>query len=56
MVQVIPGNVVRYKVRLVVCGYRQKFDRDYDLTFAPVAHAVSIRMVLALAVSLGMHL
>ena len=50
------GNVARYKARLVVCGYRQKFGRDYDLTFAPVAHAASIRMVLSLAVALGMYL
>ena len=46
------GHVARYKARIVVCGYRQKFGRDYTLTFAPVAHAASIRMVLALAVSL----
>ena len=50
------GNVARYKARLVVCGYRQKFGRDYDLTFAPVAHAASIRMVLAMAVAHGMYL
>ena len=50
------GNVARYKARLVVCGYRQKFGRDYDLTFAPVAHAASIRMGLAMAIALGMHL
>ena len=50
------GKVARFKARLVVCGYRQKFGRDYTLTFAPVAHAASIRMVLALAVSLRLHL
>ena len=50
------GNVVRFKARLVVCGYRQKFGRDYDQTFAPVAHAASIRIILALAVSLRLYL
>ena len=50
------GKVARFKARLVVCGYRQKFGRDYNLTFAPVAHAASIRMVLALAVSLRLCL
>ena len=50
------GHVARYKARLVVCGYRQKFGRDYTLTFAPVAHAASIRMVLAMAVSLKLCL
>ena len=50
------GNIVRYKARLVVCGYRQKFGRDYNQTFAPVAHAASIRMILALAVHLGLLL
>ena len=50
------GNVVRYKARLVVCGYRQKLGRDYDLTYSPVAHAASIRMLLALAVTLRLHL
>ena len=50
------GNIARYKARLVVCGYRQKFGRDYNQTFAPVAHAASIRLVLALAVHLSLHL
>ena len=50
------GKVARFKDRLVVCGYRQKFGRDYNLTFAPVAHATSIRMVFALAVSLRLCL
>ena len=50
------GKIERYKARLVVCGYRQKFGRDYDQTFAPVAHAASIRMILALAVSMRLKL
>lgn len=50
------GHISKYKARLVVCGYRQKFGRDYDLTYAPVAHAASIRMVLALTVTLGLLL
>jgi hypothetical protein len=43
------GNIARYKARLVVCGYAQKYGRDYDETFAPVASAASIRLVFALA-------
>ena len=50
------GRIARYKARLVVCGYRQKFGRDYDLTYAPVAHAASIRLVLSLAVTRGLLL
>ena len=50
------GKIARFKARLVVCGYRQKFGRDYDQTFAPVAHAASIRLILALAVAFNLHL
>ena len=50
------GRVAPFKARLVVCGYRQRFGRDYDQTFAPVAHAASIRTILALAIALGYHL
>ena len=50
------GNIVRYKARLVVCGYAQKFGRDYEETFAPVASSTSIRSVFAIAAARGMHL
>ena len=50
------GRIARYKARLVVCGYRQKFGRDYTLTFALVAHAGSIRTVFAMAVSMRLCL
>ena len=43
------GSVVRYKARLVACGYAQKFGRDYRETYSPVASASSIRLVFALA-------
>ena len=49
-------RVLRYMVRLVVCGYRQKFDRDYDLICGPVTHAESIRLVLSIALAKGYHL
>ena len=47
---------MRYKARLVVCGYAQKFGRDYDETFAPVASSTSIRTIFALAAARAMHL
>ena len=43
------GRITRYKARLVVCGYAQKFGRDFDETYAPVASSVSIRSLFALA-------
>ena len=48
------GRIVCYKARLVVCGYAQKFGRDYDETFAPVASSTSIRSVFALAAARGL--
>ena len=37
------GEIVRYKARLTACGYAQKFGRDFNETFSPVASAMSIR-------------
>ena len=47
------GHVTRFKARLVACGYRQRFGRDYDRTYSPVAHAASIRLLLVLAATHG---
>ena len=44
------GRIARYKARVVACGYRQKFGRDFNRTYSPVAHAATIRMPLSLAV------
>jgi hypothetical protein len=36
------GSLERYKTRLVVCGFQHEHGRDYDETFAPVAHMTTI--------------
>ena len=50
------GNVVRYKARLVIQGFGQKFGIDFFDTFAPVARMSSIRLVLAIAAVLDLIL
>ena len=49
------NNVARFKARLTACGYAQRFGRDFDETFAPVASAASIRVIFALAAVLGLY-
>ena len=43
------GEVQRYKARLVVKGYSQRADIDYDEVFAPVARLETIRLTISLA-------
>lgn len=43
------GTVARYKARVCCDGSRQKYGIDFDETFAPVANATTIRLVLAVA-------
>ena len=50
------GSVQRYKARLVVQGYTQKYGTDYDETFCPVVRQESLRLLIALSVQDGLKL
>lgn len=49
------GQLLRYKCRLVAKGYSQEYGIDYTDTYAPVVRYSTIRILLALAVNLDMH-
>ena len=48
------GLLLKFKSRLVAKGFRQKFGRDYDATYASVAMIQTIKMLLSVAAHFGM--
>ena len=50
------GHIERYKARLVVQGFSQKFGTDYDETFSPVVRLESVRTLIATSVQQGLQL
>ena len=50
------GEIEKYKARVVAKGYSQVEGVDYDQTFSPTVRFESIRQMVALGASKGMHM
>ena len=48
-----PDNTIRYKIRLVACGYSQREGIDFDETFSPTAKYESLCTILNVAAVCG---
>ena len=46
----VDGTISRYKVRLVAKGFHQTQGVDYTETFSPVVKALTVRVILSLAI------
>ena len=42
------GKIDRHKARLVVKGYKQQYDRDYDETYPPFTRMKIVHVVIAI--------
>ena len=49
------GTIEKYKARLVSKGYTQKEGEDFFDTYSPITRIATIRVLLALAASYGLH-
>ena len=49
------GVSIKYKARFVARGFSQQEGENYDEKFAPVAKYTSIRAIISLAESMGLH-
>ena len=54
--KVEPDNSIRYKARLVIKEYEQRFGVHYTDTYAPVVNLRTVRVLLALAAKLGLKI
>ncbi|CAM8886536.1 unnamed protein product [Rhodiola kirilowii] len=45
----VDGTTDKFKARLVIQGFRQKYGMDYFDTYAPVARISTIRLLISLA-------
>jgi hypothetical protein len=50
------GTIDKYNARLVFKGFTQKEGEDYFDTYSPVARLTTIRLLIALAASNGLHI
>lgn len=44
-----PGSLDKYKARLVVKGFTQKIDADFNSTFSPIVKMVTVRVLFSIA-------